>query len=341
MAGGVPPASPQDGNSRLTVFVIRRVVQSLALVVAMAVAVFFGVMVIGDPTAVLISENCTGTCYAEAVRALGLDQPLPVQFLTFLKNAAQGELGNSFYYGMPALQLIGERLPASLELAFSALLITTLVGIPLGMWAGLRPHSASGRLIMSGSILGFSMPTFWVGLTLIMLFSVHLGWFPSSGRGETRQLFGLDVSFVTADGLAHLALPAVTLSLSFTALVIRLTYSGVRETVLMDFVKFARAKGISPRRIVLVHVLKNILIPIITVLGLELGSVLGFAVVIEKVFAWPGMGKLLIDSINVLDRPVIVAFLIVIVLAFVIINLLVDIGYRVLDPRVGLRKGGS
>jgi peptide/nickel transport system permease protein len=325
----------------LTVFVIRRVIQSLVLVVVMAVAVFFGVMVVGDPTAVLISENCTGTCYAQAVRALGLDQPLPAQFLTFLKNAARGELGNSFYYGMPALQLIAERLPASLELAFSALLITTLVGIPLGMWAGLRPHSASGRLIMSGSILGFSMPTFWVGLTLIMLFSVHLGWLPSSGRGETRQLFGLDVSFLTADGLAHLALPAFTLSLSFTALVIRLTYSGVRETVLMDFVKFARAKGISPRRIVLVHVLKNILIPVITVLGLELGSVLGFAVVIEKVFAWPGMGKLLIDSINVLDRPVIVAFLIVIVLAFVIINLVVDIGYRVLDPRVRLRKGGG
>ena len=189
---------------------------------------------------------------------------------------------------------------------------------------------------MAGSILGFSLPTFWVGLMLIMVFAVQLGWLPSTGRGETAELLGMRWSFLTWDGLRHMIMPALNLSLFNISLVLRLTRAGVRETLPMDFVKFAHAKGLSPARIVLVHVLKNIMIPVITVVGLELGSTIAFAVVTESVFAWPGMGKLIIDSINVLDRPVIVAYLMMIVLLFITINLLVDILYTMLDPRVRL-----
>jgi peptide/nickel transport system permease protein len=189
---------------------------------------------------------------------------------------------------------------------------------------------------MAGSILGFSLPTFWVGLMLIMVFAVYLGWLPSTGRGDTGTLLGLQWSFLTWDGLAHLLMPALNLALFKISLVIRLTRAGVRETMLMDYVKFARAKGLSPFRVTFVHVFKNILIPVVTVTGLEFGSTIAFSVVTESIFAWPGMGKLIIDSINVLDRPVIVAYLMIIVLMFITINLIVDLTYSLLDPRVRL-----
>jgi peptide/nickel transport system permease protein len=226
-----------------------------------------------------------------------------------------------------------------MELAVSAVLFAMLLGIPLGLFAGLNPDSIAGRAIMAGSILGFSLPSFWVGLMLIMVFAVQLGWLPSTGRGATETLFGVPWSFLTWDGLRHMLMPALNLSLFNISLVLRLTRAGVRETLPMDFVKFARAKGLSPRRVIFVHVLKNIMIPIVTVLGLELGSTIAFAVVTETVFAWPGMGKLIIDSINVLDRPVIVAYLMMIVLLFVTINLVVDILYMILDPRVRMERG--
>jgi peptide/nickel transport system permease protein len=211
-----------------------------------------------------------------------------------------------------------------------------ILGIPLGLYAGLRPNSIGGKAIMGASILGFSLPTFWVGLMLIMVFAVQLGWLPSTGRGQTETLFGVPWSFLTRDGLAHMAMPATNLALGNIALVLRLTRAGVRETLPMDYIKFARAKGLSPARVLAVHVMKNILIPIVTVIGLEFGSIIAFAVVTESVFAWPGMGKLIIDSINVLDRPVIVAYLMMIVFLFIAINLIVDLLYTVLDPRVRL-----
>jgi peptide/nickel transport system permease protein len=206
--------------------------------------------------------------------------------------------------------------------------------LPLGLWAGLKPDAVSSKAIMAGSILGFSLPTFWVGLMLIMIFSVWLGWLPPTGRGETVSVLGVEVSFLTTDGLRHLFMPALNLALFKLALLIRLTRAGTREAMVQDYVRFARAKGVSERRIVRIHVLKNILIPIVTVIGLEFGSVIAFAIVTETIFAWPGMGKLLIDSINVLDRPVIVAYLLVIVILFVFINLVVDVLYTALDPRV-------
>jgi peptide/nickel transport system permease protein len=228
-------------------------------------------------------------------------------------------------------------MPATLELAFSALLLAIVFGIPLGMWAGLKPDSLASKSIMAGSIFGFSLPTFWVGIMIIMIFAVILGWLPSGGRGETRDLFGVPVSFLTWDGLEHLVLPAVNLALLKISLAIRLTRAGTREVIHQDYVKFARAKGLRTSRIILVHVLKNILIPVITVLGLEFGSLIAFSVVTETVFAWPGMGKLIIDSINLLDRPVVVAYLMITVCMFIIINLVVDILYSVLDPRVRLQ----
>jgi peptide/nickel transport system permease protein len=310
------------------VFVIRRVIQSLIVVLVMSLVVFVGVHVVGDPVHILISDDMTQEEIDRFIQRLGLDRPVHEQYFHFLGNAVRGDLGNSFVYGEPALKLILQRMPATLELALAAFLLAIVLGIPLGMYAGLKPEAPASRAIMAGSILGFSLPTFWVGLMLIMVFAVMLGWLPSTGRGD----------FMTWDGLRHLALPAFNLALFKMALVTRLARAGTREAALQDYVKFARAKGLSPSRVVLVHVLKNILVPVVTVLGLELGGLIAFSVVTETVFAWPGMGKLLIDSIQRLDRPVVVAYLVITVLMFIIINLVVDILYSMLDPRVRLKE---
>jgi peptide/nickel transport system permease protein len=227
-------------------------------------------------------------------------------------------------------------MPATLELAALAMLISVVIGIPLGMIAGLRPHSFVAKTIMAGSILGFSLPTFWVGLLLILVFAVQLGWLPSTGRGPTTEFLGLQLSILSWAGLKYALLPAINLALFKLSLIIRLTRAQVREQSLLDYIKFARAKGLSKGRVIGVHLFKNILIPLVTVIGLELGSVIAFAVVTETIFAWPGMGKLVIDSIFQLDRPVVVAYLMVVVFMFIIINLVVDLLYSVLDPRVRL-----
>jgi peptide/nickel transport system permease protein len=320
----------------MVTWLIRRLIQAAFVVLAMTVIVFIGVHVVGNPVDILISPEADQTERARIIANLGLDQPLWRQYFVFLDGAFHGDLGRSFVFNEPALKLILQRMPATLELAVTAVLLSIVVGVPLGLYAGMRPNSVLGRTIMACSILGFSLPTFWVGLMLIMVFAVQLGWLPSTGRGATAALLGVQWSFLTWDGLRHMFMPALNLSLFNISLVLRLTRAGVRETLPMDFIKFARAKGLSPARVVLVHVLKNIMIPVVTVVGLELGSTIAFAVVTESVFAWPGMGKLIIDSINVLDRPVIVAYLMMIVLLFITINLLVDILYTMLDPRVRL-----
>ncbi len=322
----------------MTTWILRRLFQAIFVMLAMTVIVFIGVNVIGDPVEILISPDADQAERLRAIAALGLDKPLWEQYLRFLWGAVRGDLGRSFVFNEPALRLIVSRMPATMELAVTAVLMSVLIGIPLGLFAGLKPHSFLGRSIMAGSILGFSLPGFWVGLMLIMLFAVQLGWLPSTGRGQTAELFGVQWSFLTRDGLAHMIMPATNLALGNIALVLRLTRAGVRENMQLEYVKFARAKGLSPTRVVFVHVMKNILIPIVTVVGLEFGSVVAFAVVTESVFAWPGMGKLIIDSINVLDRPVIVAYLMMIVLMFIVINLVVDMLYTVLDPRVRLES---
>ena len=323
----------------MTTWLLRRLLQAVFVVLAMTVIVFLGVNVIGNPVEILISPDADQAERLRAIAALGLDKPLWRQYLVFLQGALHGDLGRSFVFNEPALKLIAGRMPATMELAVTAVLLSVLIGIPLGLYAGLHPNGMIGRATMAGSILGFSLPSFWVGLMLIMVFAVQLGWLPSTGRGQTAELFGLQWSFLTWDGLKHMAMPAFNLSLGSIALVLRLTRAGVRENLPMDYVKFARAKGLSPNRVVFVHVMKNILIPVVTVLGLQFGGLIAFSVVTESVFAWPGMGKLIIDSINVLDRPVIVAYLMMIVFLFVFINLLVDLLYTVLDPRVRLDGG--
>jgi peptide/nickel transport system permease protein len=321
----------------MIVFILRRLGQSAFVVAAMAVLVFMGVYAIGNPIDILLAPDADQTERDAAIARLGLDKPLYVQFGVFVWNMLHGDFGKSFVHGVDAMGLIVSRMPATMELAVLALVMTALIGIPLGVIAGLKHDTIVGRSIISGSIVGFSLPNFWFGIMLILLFAVTLNWLPAGGRGPTGSLFGVELSLLAPAGWPNLLMPALTLAIYKTSLVIRLAYAGTREAMLQDYVRFARAKGLSRRRIIGVHVLKNILIPVVTVLGLELGAMIAFAVVTETVFAWPGMGKLLIDSIYRLDRPVIVAYLMFVVVMFVVINLVVDILYSILDPRVRLQ----
>ena len=270
----------------MLIWLARRIGQAALVVLAMTIIVFLAVNVIGNPVDVMISPNADQADRLRAIHDLGLDQPLWRQYLAFLTGAAHGDLGRSFVYNVPALQLILQHMPATMELAVAAVLLSAVLGIPLGLYAGLRPRALLARAVIAGSVLGFSLPTFWVGLMMIVLFSVLLGWLPSSGRGRTAELFGVQWSFLTVDGLRHMALPALNLALFNISMVLRLTRAGVREVLPLDYVKFARVKGLSPARIVGVHVMRNILIPLVTVLGLEFGTTVAFAVVTETVWAY-------------------------------------------------------
>jgi peptide/nickel transport system permease protein len=287
---------------------------------------------------VLVPPDADQVERLRVVAAFGLDRPLWEQYFSFLGGAFKGDLGRSFVFNEPALRVILQRMPATLELALAAMLLSIVIGIPLGLYAGVRPNSPAAKTMMAGSILGFSLPSFWVGLLLIMVFAVQLSWLPAGGRGPTRELLGMQWSFLTLDGLRHLILPALNLALFKISLVMRLVRAETREIVPQDYIRTARAKGLAEGAIIRVHLLKNILIPVITIIGLEFGSVIAFSVVTETIFAWPGMGKLIIDSINLLDRPMIVAYLMVIVVLFVFINLVVDLIYTALDPRVRLEN---
>jgi peptide/nickel transport system permease protein len=294
---------------------------------------------VGDPVDMLVNPESLPDEIERVRRDFGLDQPAYVQYWKFLTGALSGDLGNSFIFGRPALSLIVERFPATLELATFALIIAIMIGLPLGIYAGLNPSGWGTRIIMGSSILGISIPTFWLGLMMIIVFSVLLGWLPVSGRGDIGSFLGIKSSVFTLDGLRHLIMPATNLALFKIAMVIRLTRAGTEEVMRLDFIKFARARGLPPKRIVRFHLLPNILIPIITVLAIEFGTLIAFATVTESIFAWPGLGKLVIDAIINLDRPIVVAYLLFVVTLFLILNLVVDIIYAVLDPRV--RLGGS
>ncbi|HSE79664.1 MAG TPA: ABC transporter permease [Alphaproteobacteria bacterium] len=315
-------------------FIIQRLLQAVGVMLAMSVIVFIGVYAIGNPIDILIPPEADQAIRQAVIERYGLDLPLWRQYLVFLGNLLRGDLGRSFIFNIPTLDLILGRMPATLELALSAVVAATLIGIPLGVYAGYRPDAPLSRAIMGFSILGFSVPTFWVGLILIMVFAVELGWLPAGGRGATVELFGVGWSLLTWDGARHVILPAINLALFKLALLTRLARAGTREAMLSDYVKFARAEGLREAQVLGRHVLKNISIPIVTVFGLELGSTVAFAVVTETIFSWPGMGKLIIDSITVLDRPVMVAYLILITFLFIMINLAVDLVYAMLDPRL-------
>lgn len=315
-------------------FVIQRLIQASLVMAAMSVLVFVGVYAVGNPIEIIIPPEATQEIREATIRSLGLDLPLWKQYFIFISNLAEGDFGRSFIYNLPVLELILGRLPATLELVLISIISATVCGVALGIYAGYRPDGIIAKTIMAVSVLGFSVPSFWVGLILILTFAVHLGWLPAGGRGATVTLFGVEWSFLTFDGLSHIVLPALNLAFFKLAMMIRLARAGTRETMLTDTIKFARAAGISEGRILRRHLLKLISIPIITVFGLELGSTLAFAVVTETIFSWPGVGKLIIDSIAVLDRPVMVAYLILTALLFVLINLTVDLVFAFIDPRI-------
>lgn len=317
-------------------FLIRRVLQSILVLMLVSMLVFMGIYVVGDPTAMMIPDNVTAETRAAMIASLGLDKHPLLQYLDFAQRLLQGSLGRSFATGLPVEELIASRFPATLELACAAMVLATVVGLPLGLVAAVKPESWIGRAITACSSLGFSVPTFWVGLVLIMVFAVSLGWLPSNGRGPTQSLLGVQVSFLSWEGLRYMILPACNLALFNAAMIIRLTRSSGGEVMLMDYIRFARAKGLNERRVIGVHLLKNILIPIITVMGINFGGIIAFSVVTETIFGWPGMGKLLIDSINALDRPVVLGYLMFVVVIYLIINFVVDLMYSWLDPRVTL-----
>jgi peptide/nickel transport system permease protein len=315
-------------------YVLGRVIQSALLLLIISMIVFVAVFAIGDPVEILVSPQATQVEIEQTRVALGLDKPLWNQYGVFLANALQGDLGRSFMFREPALGLVFSRLPATLELATCALILSVLGGVILGLIAAVHPDHLISRTIMVGSIFGFSLPTFWIGTLLVMIFGIYLGWLPSIGRGQVGEFLGIHSSFFTLDGLTHLLLPALTLALGNTALIIRLTQSGASDALRSEFIRFARAKGLSRKRIIWLHVLKAILIPLVTVIGIEFGALIAFSVVTETIYAWPGMGKLIVDSIAVLDRPVIVAYLMTIALIFVLINLLADLICQFIDPRI-------
>lgn len=320
----------------MALFILRRLIQSLFVLLAVSVAVFFAVYAIGDPIELLVSPEAGQAAREAMIARLGLDLPIWQQYAGFLWRALHGDLGTSFVHGISAIELILQRVPATFELVLVAISLTCFIGIPLGLVAGLYRDAPLGRGIMATSVLGFSLPNFWQGMMLILLFSVLLGWLPASGRGDTVAVWGVPISLLTANGWSHVIMPAINLALANIALVLRLTASGVVEAKTQDYVKFARAKGVKPGRIVRRHILRNILIPVVTVIGMEFGSLIAYSTITETVFAWPGMGKLLIDSVSHLDRPVVVAYVMLVTLFFVIINLAVDILYAALDPRVQL-----
>ena len=317
-------------------YVFGRVLQAAVVMLVMSALVFLGVYAIGNPIDVLISPDASQNIRLETIARYGLDQPLYQQYLTFLGNVLSGDFGRSFVYGVPVLDLILSRLAATLELTLTAILFASLIGIPAGIYAGYRPQSALSRIIMAVSILGFSVPTFWIGLLLILTFAVEFQILPAGGRGDTVRLLGVDWSIFTLDGWRHLVMPMLTIALFELALMMRLARAGTREVMLTDTIKFARAAGLSELTILRRHVLRLIAIPLVAVFGLEFATTLAFAVVTETVFAWPGIGKLIIDSIISLDRPVMVAYLMLVAFVFIVINFAVYLTYAALDPR--LRK---
>lgn len=317
--------------------VLGRLSQACLLLVAMSVIGFIGIHSVGNPVFNVVNiETATPEDIRAATIALGLDQPIWRQYLVFVDNVVRGNFGTSYIYHLPAFELVMSKLPATLELASIAMLIAAPLGTALGLVAGRRIGTLFDRTLLQASVSALSIPSFWLAMMLILVGALLTGWFPSGGRGTTAHLLGQDWSFLTANGLWHLVLPALALAIPNIALIARLSRSGTIEVESLDFTRFCRAKGLSSRRILFRHTLPNISVPIVTIIGLQFGGMLAFAVVVESIFSWPGVGKLLIDSIQLLDRPVVMATLTFVAVAFVLLNALVDLFYAVLDPRVRL-----
>jgi peptide/nickel transport system permease protein len=324
-------------------FILRRLIQAVGVMLAVALLAFILFQYVGDPVMIMLGQEGTPAEREQLRQSLGLNDPVVVQFYHFLTNAIQGDFGLSLRQGQKVSLLLRERLPATLELSIAAALIALVVGVPLGVYTALKRHGKLSQALLAFSLFGVSLPTFLIGILLILIFSVQLGWLPSYGRGDTVRLGWWSTGLLTASGWHHLILPAVTLSLFQVALVMRLVRSEMLEVLRADYIKFARARGLTKRAIHFGHALKNTLVPVITIMGLQLGGIIAFAIVTETVFQWPGMGLLFIQAVQFADIPVMAAYLCLISLIFVVINLTVDLLYFVVDPRlrVGLGKSGG
>jgi len=308
----------------------------IVVMIAVTMIVFIMTNVIGNPVYLLLPPEASVEQIKVVEEQLGLTDPLPQQYMRFLSDIAKGEFGKSYKYHVSPLSIIKSKLPATLEIVIVSIVLTILIALPLGVFSGAYHKTKLSKVIMTGSIVGISLPTFWLGMVLIYIFSLKLGWLPVAGRGEMGHIFGIETSLVTIDGLKHIILPAITLSLGDIAMLIRLVRAGMQENMRQDYVKFARAKGVSNRNVLFGHALKNTMIPVITMFGLMIGDLIAFTTITETIFSWPGMGKLLIDAITNLDRPIISAYLLFVAAMFVIINFLVDILYTLIDPRIEL-----
>ena len=322
-------------------FILRRLIQAVIVMVAVAFISFMLFQYVGDPVTFLLGQDATPEQIAELRKALGLDQPFFVQFWHFLINAAQGEFGISLRQGAKVSSLIAERFPATFELAMVAAALALVIGVPMGVYAALKRGTFMSQMFMTLSLLGVSLPTFLIGILLILIFSVHLGWFPSFGRGTTTQLGFWSTGLLSAKGWHHIILPAITLAIFQLTLIMRLVRAEMLEVLRTDYIKFARARGIRDRSIYFHHALKNTLIPVITVAGLQLGALIAFSIITETVFQWPGMGLLFIQAVTFADVPVMAAYLCLIALIFVVINLIVDLLYVVVDPRLRVAKAAG
>ena len=322
-------------------FVLRRLIQAVIVMVAVAFFAFLLFQYVGDPVVFLLGQDAKPEQVRELRSALGLDKPFFVQFWHFLVNAAQGEFGLSLRQGAKVSRLIGERFPATLELALVAAVLALAIGIPMGVYTALKRGTFMSQVFMTLSLLGVSLPTFLIGILLILVFAVHLAWFPSFGRGETVQLGWWSTGLLKSDGWMHIVLPAITLSIFQLTLIMRLVRAEMLEVLRADYIKFARARGLSDRAIHFGHALKNTLVPVMTITGLQLGGLIAFSIITASVFQWPGMGLLFIQAVTFADIPVMAAYLCLIALIFVTINLVVDLLYFVVDPRLRIGNAGG
>jgi len=316
---------------------IKRLLQMILVLLIVSLIVFVLSSMIGDPVSLMVPENASPKEIQAAREYLGLDKPVYIQYLIFMKNVVNGNFGRSYRYYQPAMKVILERVPATLEIVLLSVLITGALSVIFGVYSGAYPKRSSSKAIMTFSIMGISLPSFWLGMMMIFVFSIHLGWLPPSGRGQLGSFLGIKSSLFTLDGLKHLLLPAITLSLGNIATLIRLIRAGMQETLKQDFIKYARSKGVSQKDVLYRHALPNTLIPVITIFGLQVGELIAFTTITETVFAWPGIGKLLIDSIYSVDKPIIVSYLMIVSAMFVVINFLVDIAYIIVDPRISIK----
>ena len=319
-------------------FILRRLMQAVVVMAVVAFVSFSLFQFVGDPVVAMLGQDATPEQRADLRRDLGLDDPIPVQFATFVKNAVQGDFGLSYRQGRKVSTLIQERLPATLELSLAAAALALIVGIPMGVYTALRRKGFLANVFLAVSLIGVSLPTFLIGILLILVFAVLLGWLPSFGRGETVDIGGWSTGLLTRDGWSHLVLPSITLALFQMTLIMRLVRSEMLEVLRTDYIKFARARGLPDRVVYFGHALKNTLVPVITITGLQLGALIAFAIITETVFQWPGMGLLFIQAVQFADIPVMAAYLCLIALIFVVINLAVDLLYFAVDPRLRIER---